>query len=539
MSSLGVSFAKMFYAFSGSDKQRLVLHLDPGSISLSELVHAKKKPIVRVIERHLFAEDIDPSDLNPRIVELESVLSSIVERYDLSGRDVIITSNLRDMKVQMVSAFYLTPKELKVEAAEIEFWREHIADLGALENPVINYKVVSSDPVADQTLLLAAACPRDILLQLTELVSEASLNPIAIVPEPLAIVNSVFHTTSRADRRASMAIVYLSESGGRVIGFASNQLADVTFEFNELDRILIKQLEGIDDAGGQFWTEVGSRVGSSIQQSIDYLIQEEKFIPFRKIVLISGLADPAKIRSLLIKTSDIKSIEVWSGAEVLGVNEGDSPNAAESLFAPSVGAHHSALDAEVTGAPLGEVFSDLSMHPFAKKIRANRRIRGANAFFGVVMALCLVASAVFTGLITGPEYLRAKDLAAEAPRVLALQRSANQSLQGVQGQISQLNQQSEMLRQVATQNTRYEFFDLFPETVPNGVGLTEFGLDRQGTLRIKGISESADLVTLFTDNLVKEKLMRSPKVSAAMETGQQGEQTGFKFEIYGVTGQSK
>ena len=536
MSGLGVSFAKAFYAFSGSDKRRLVLHLDAGSLSLSELDFHKKRPFVRVVARHAFSETIEPGDLFPHRASIIQVLEALVEKFGLFGRDVIISAALKDMRVQIVSAFYMTEKEIKIEAEAVEFWREHFVDLGDVDNPYINYKVLGSSEIDDQTTLLAGVCPKEPLLQLTELVSECHLNPVAVIPEPLAIVNSVYQTLSRADRRSSVAIAYLSESGGRVIGFANNQVSDVSFEFNELDRILIRQLENVDDAVGQFWSEVGARVGSSIAQSIEYLEQEQKFIPFRKIVLISGLADPSKIAKLLKITSDLKDVEVWSGAAVLGVEENEVPNASESLFAPSVGAHHSALDAEVTGLPLGEVFADLNMHPYGGRIQSNRRLRGANVFFGVLLAASVLVGAIFTAIHSGPEYFAKKSQAAGSERKISQQKNLQKQLSGANGQVGQLQQQTQMLREVASQNTRYEFFDLFPETVPTGISLTEFKLDRAGTLSIKGVSSSADLVTLFTDNLVRERLMTSPKVAAG---NQSGNSLGFGFEIYGKAGSDK
>ena len=537
MSSLSLAFAQLFRGFSGTDPSPLVLHLETSGFTVSEVVTKKRVTQLRFIARQDFERPVDLADLAPDLVRIQELLEQMVERFGLAGRDVMICAMHREMIIRVVTTFFMTDKELGIESKETEFWKEHVPEIGDMDSPFLTYKRVSSDEAEDTMTLLIGASPREALTHFCDIVIEADLKPVLIDPEPLALVNSVYRLMTRSDRRSSMGLIYLSESGGRVIGIAPNQIDSTTFEFNEFDQVLLKQLDTIDHPSGDFWAEVGARIGNAVSQSCQYLVQEGKFLPFRKVVLITGLSDPEKTAQLLRSNADLPEIEIWAGGEPLGVGEDEAPTAAESVLAPSVGTAHQMLDVDLYKPPFGEVFSHLSLHPFHDKLLSNRRLRASNSAFGLLFGLALIAGFAFTALVTGPKYLSAQRSVGNASALVSEANGLKNQVNGVNQKISALKKQSSTLFDVASQNTRYEFFDVFPSTVPPGIALSEFNLDRNGSLSIQGIAQSADLVTVFTDNLIRERLISSPKLRASFKKS--GSDSGFRFELYGNAGQNQ
>ena len=537
MSAISLVLARMFRGFSGTDGSPVVLHLESSGFTVSEIFTKKRVTQVRFIARQDFERPVDLADLAPDLVRIQELLENVVENFGLAGRDVMICAMHREMIIRVVSMFYMTEKELAVESKEPEFWKEHAPEIGDMDAPYITFKRLRSDEAEDTMTLLVGVCPRESLTHMCDVALEADLKPVLIDPEPLALVNSVYRLMSRSDRRSSMGLIYLSESGGRVIGIAPNQIDSTTFEFNEFDQVLLKQLDTVDHPTGDFWAEVGARIGNAVGQSCQFLVQEGKFLPFRKVVLITGLSNPEKTAQLLKANSDLPEIEIWSGGEPLGVVEGETPTAAESLLAPSVGTAHQMLDVDLYKPAFGEVFSHLSLHPFHGKLVANRRLRASNTAFGLFLGLALMVGFAYTALITGPKYLSAERALGDTGSFVGQASNLKNQVNGLNAKINAIKTQSSTLFDVASQNTRYEFFDVFPSTVPPGIALSEFNLDRDGSLSIQGIAQSADLVTVFTDNLIREKLMVSPKLRATYKSSGTG--PGFRFELYGRAGQNQ
>jgi len=146
----------------------------------------------------------------------------------------------------------------------------------------------------------------------------------------------------------------------------------------------------------------------------------------------------------------------------------------------------------------------------------------------------LMAGFAYTALVTGPKYLSAERAVGNASSVIQQAGGLKNQVNGLNQKIAAIKKQSETLFDVASQNTRYEFFDVFPSTVPPGIALSEFNLDRDGALSIQGVAQSADLVTVFTDNLIREQLMTAPKLRASYK--ESGGDAGFRFELYGQAG---
>ena len=535
MSAISLAFAQLFRGFSGTDPSPLVLHLETSGFTLSEIFIKKRVPQLRFVVRQDFERPVDLSDLAPDIVRIQELLERAVVNFGLVGRDVMICAMHKELIVRVVSMFFMSDKELAIESQEPDFWKEHLPEIGEMESPHLTFKRISADEAEDTMALLVAASPRETLTQFCDIATEADLKPVLIDPEPLALVNSMYRLMTRSDRRSSIGIIYLSESGGRVIGIAPNQIDSTTFEFNEFDQVLLKQLDTVDHPSGDFWAEVGARIGSAVSQSCNYLVQEGKFLPFRKVVLITGLSDPEKTAQLLKTNSDLPEIEIWSGSEPLGVPEGEVPGALECILAPSVGTAHQMADHELYKPPFGEVFSYLSLHPYHDKLIGNRRVRASNAAFGLLLGIALMAGFAYTALVTGPKYLSAERAVGNASSVIQQASGLKNQVNGLNQKISAIKKQSETLFDVASQNTRYEFFDVFPSTVPPGIALSEFNLDRDGALSIQGVAQSADLVTVFTDNLIREQLMTAPKLRASYK--ESGGDAGFRFELYGQAGQ--
>jgi Tfp pilus assembly protein PilN len=143
----------------------------------------------------------------------------------------------------------------------------------------------------------------------------------------------------------------------------------------------------------------------------------------------------------------------------------------------------------------------------------------------------------YTALITAPKYLSAERALGDTGSFVGQASNLKNQVNGLNAKINAIKTQSSTLFDVASQNTRYEFFDVFPSTVPPGIALSEFNLDRDGSLSIQGVAQSADLVTVFTDNLIREKLMVSPKLRATYKSSGTG--PGFRFELYGRAGQNQ
>lgn len=538
MSAISLAFAQLFRGFSGTDPSPLVLHLETSGFTLTEIFVKKRVPQLRYIARQDFERPVDLSDLAPDIVRIQELLERQVVKFGLAGRDVMICAMHKELIVRVVSMFYMSDKELAVESKEPEFWKEHIPEIGEMESPHLTFKRISADEAEDTMTLLVAASPRETLTQFCDIAIEADLKPVLIDPEPLALVNSMFRLMTRSDRRSSIGIIYLSESGGRVIGIAPNQIDSTTFEFNEFDQVLLKQLDTVDHPSGDFWAEVGARIGSAVSQSCNYLVQEGKFLPFRKVVLITGLSDPEKTAQLLKTNSDLPDIEIWAGAEPLGVPEGEIPGSLECILAPSVGTAHQMADHELYKPAFGEVFSQLSLHPYHDKLVANRRVRASNTAFGLFFGIALMVGFAYTALLSAPKYLSAEAEVGNASAVIQEANGLKNQVNALNAKIGAIKKQSATLFDVASQNSRYEFFDVFPSTVPPGIALSTFKLDSEGRLSIDGVAQSADLVTVFIDNLIREQLISSPRLTASSESPDVDSLYRFGFSLYGQAGQN-
>ena len=100
-------------------------------------------------------------------------------------------------------------------------------------------------------------------------------------------------------------------------------LQKITLKFSisvsEFDDALLLELEELDDISGEFWDEVGIRVGEHINQAIAYLNEVKNFPTIKSFWLVSEHKNIGNVETLLrdrVGNLRLKKIELLDDIEV-------------------------------------------------------------------------------------------------------------------------------------------------------------------------------------------------------------------------------
>ena len=71
-----------------------------------------------------------------------------------------------------------------------------------------------------------------------------------------------------------------------LIAFLPQRFHVVKLEVTEFDQVLLAEIEDVQDTVGEFWDEVGGRVGNTLRQAVLFLQEEQDFPEFSSIHVV-------------------------------------------------------------------------------------------------------------------------------------------------------------------------------------------------------------------------------------------------------------
>ena len=95
-----------------------------------------------------------------------------------------------------------------------------------------------------------------------------------------------------------------------LIAFLPQRFHVVKLEVTEFDQVLLAEIEDVQDTVGEFWDEVGGRVGNTLRQAVLFLQEEQDFPEFASIhVVVDALR--AQNFTLMNRHFNLAQLRLW------------------------------------------------------------------------------------------------------------------------------------------------------------------------------------------------------------------------------------
>ena len=122
--------------------------------------------------------------------------------------------------------------------------------------------------------------------QWSDILLSARLNPVHLELEPVALANYLHASLPVEERGTAQAILNVANDHMELIAFLPQRFHVVKLEVTEFDQVLLAEIEDVQDTVGEFWDEVGGRVGNTLRQAVLFLQEEQDFPEFASIHVV-------------------------------------------------------------------------------------------------------------------------------------------------------------------------------------------------------------------------------------------------------------
>jgi len=525
MGGLSVAFSKPVKVLSGNDPSPLAIHIEEYGLTIACTYESGSTAILRQI---YFPNKINFDDLARDSVRIQKELDVVVGQLGLEGRDVILCPQLDGLVLRTVQTFYMSEKELQIESAEPDFWIEHVPELAEIETPLIEYKILSSDEADDTTTLLVSVVSKEVITGLINLISEAGLNPIIVDSEPLSLINNVASRMTRSELRDSTAVVYLSQSGGRVVGITHNHISSTNFDLNELDSVLLDQLHSVENIETEFWAEVGERLGNAISSACLFLVQEERFAPFTRILVASSFGAGDKFAKLVANFVDAGKVEPMPELADGMIQEGTSIGYESSQALITQGALLRVLDRDLYPTSIN-LFCDISLSPYTNKVRTSRRLRAVSRALSYFSISILLIATIGLSVFVLPGYLSDSSRLKEAERNIEMKRSLDTQINMFNSLVQQNINKSTAIKSLNKPNPEQGILAGLQEVDSLGIFISRYEFSPGKAVFLKGGATTVEALNGFMARISEEKLLSNVRFKSS-ENDVSGQ---LEFEVRG------
>ena len=507
--------------FKKAEPSNLVLKLAPNCWLLSEISKDKKgAPFVKNLIQFPLPRQVDPNRPNIDLEILQDSLVKLVDENGLDGRDVAVLlpssfSATRTYNVPFDVEKKSDLKEFLISSQEKEFWQEFDPEVQECKLPIFDTQYLAPGEEEGTSHIFVSWASQEILNKYIDLALSARLQPVALIPELQAVLNLLIPQLDRLEREGFFGILHLARGRSKLLAVSPERIASAQVNISDLDEELLDEIESVEDVSGEFWAEVGARIGSSLKQAVMYLREQEGVPPLRNIYVISEANKIDNMLSLVKANFNLGTLKGWQPLNQIGKNS--------LTIAPALGViSNQTVWASLVGGglqilrPRRMVVANneqprfqLNLHPQRDRLFANRQYKSIAKKSNWVSFAFLSIFSCWLVLGFAPQYFRMEREISGSQTSLQSVRQKRDELQALVSS-SQSNQaQLDGLLKADTPNSKSRLVMTLPSLLPNGVELSEMHFDEL-TVSIKGFSATGSGAQGLLSNINDAQLIRAP-----------------------------
>lgn len=500
----------MLKPIGGGTDDLLAVKLHHNALTVAEVRHKSNVIKIDQLASAALPRKLEATNSGRQQDMIRDTIIGLGEQAGFSTRDVgmIVPGD-----VVQIDLPYISPAELESEAEDPNFWSEQEPDIGKLQDPHIAFDTLVSSEDDDLTRVVVGYAERTQMQQWSDTLLGARLNPVHLELEPVALANYVHASLPPEERAKAQAILNVTNDRMELIAFLPQRFHVVKMEVTEFDQVLLAEIEDVQDTLGEFWDEVGGRVGNTLRQAVLFLQEEQDFPEFSNIHLVVDALRAQNFLTLMTRhfnLAPLRLLDPTQGATMaMGVQGLVAQVANKSGFTSALGLGLRRLGTFGDEEP-GLV--KLSMLPQGKTLRRNRQLGTVSRTLYATWAVIFLIMAAWTGGSVMPAFLSSK---AESGIYDAIKAEATAS----QGRIAQINEAVTNLDEnllvmetLSQQRGKAVIIESIPDLVPEGVELSAYYLSGESELRVRGAARNPDVVSLFASELQNSGLVESPTV---------------------------
>lgn len=522
-------------------KSNLVLKLAPNYWLLSEVYLDKGQPFVKNLIHSPLPRQVDPNKPNIDLEILQDTLIKLVDENEFDGRDVTILlpsscSVTHTHEVPFDLSTKTDIKEFEISSKEKEFWQEFEPEVQDCKLPIFGAQYLGPGAEEGASQVFMSWANQDLLNKYVDLALSARLNPVALIPELQAVFNLLLPQLDRLEREGYFGLLHLARGRSKLLAIGPEHMATANLNISELDEELLDEIESVEDVSGEFWAEVGARLGSSLKQATLYLREQEGIPPIRNIYVISEATRCENILSLIKANFNLGSLKGWQPFNNLSIDRLVTAPAVQAIpnqtaWASMVGGGLQGLQASKLNVASDEFPRfQLNLHPQRDRLFKNRQYRSAAKKANWASFAVLSIFSCWLVLNTAPTYFRLDRVVSSAQTDLQNLSAKKAELESLKAATNSVQSQINALNQADQENTKSRFVMTLPGLLPNGVELSEMSVSDL-KISISGVSVNSSGAQAFLSNISNAKLIKSPLLELTRaEEGRVG------FLIEGQTG---
>lgn len=495
-------------------QERIVaVKLHPDSISVIQLHPTMTHWELDRIVSWSLDNPIGRASVQDNFPYLVDQIASAAEAAGVDGVDAGISIPASLFDVRIVTLPYMEEAEIADEAEEPEFWEEFDPELTNLLGKVIRYQILYSSEAEDKTEVMVATLPIGELERYRALLIEANLMPVFIENELFSLVNGIYARMTTDERYKPFTIIHLCPGNNLIVSHLRGRIYTHTINISDFDEALLMELEGVEEAAGDFWEEVAIRVSEQVKQALAFMTETFDVPQPDKVYFVSEYREIENFEFLLHERLDTTRLVVYDAMDDVEV-----PNehqkyidyfANQSIFTTAIGLATQSLNVE--GKSHGDLHSRLFAMNFladAPRIRQNRQLAAVNRILSIAIVGVVIFSGAVLGINTIPAYLQTRqasaqyDAAAGAAQAEALRRQVNEK------KLVEINSTINDIRTNASARGHTLFLEKLPSIMPVGTELQRLEIDETKGIILRGIALKNDDINQIKSNLRTAKILR-------------------------------
>jgi len=503
-------FASFLKPIGGGADDLLAVKLHHSALTVAEVRHKSNVIKIDQLASAALPRKIEPTNTARQQDMIRDTIIGIAEQAGVSTRDV---GMIVPGEVVQIDLPYTSPAELASEAEDPAFWSELEPDIAKLQDPHIAYDTLVSSEDDDLTRVVVGYAEAAQMRQWSDILLSARMNPVHLELEPVALANYLHAALPVEERGTAQAILNVANDHIELIAFLPQRFHVVKLEVTEFDQVLLAEIEDVQDTVGEFWDEVGGRVGNTLRQAVLFLQEEQDFPEFSNIHVVVDALRAQNFLTLMNRHFNLAPLRLLdpTGNATVAMNvQGLMAQVSNrSGFTSALGLGLRRLG---TFGNEGPGLIRLSMLPQAETLRRNRQLGVVARTMMVFWVMMLGIMGGWTGASVLPAFLSSESESRVYDSIRAEATAAQGNIKQINDAVALLDTQLQTVDRLLSQRGKALIIESLPDLVPEGMELSGYHLSEDVMLRLTGAAKNPEVVKIFVSELVNSGLVEQPTV---------------------------
>ena len=503
-------FASFLKPIGGGADDLLAVKLHNSALTVAEVRHKSNVIKIDQLASAALPRKIEPTNSGRQQDMIRDTIIGIAEQAGVSTRDA---GMIVPGEVVQIDLPYTSPAELASEGEDPAVWSELEPDIAKLQDPHIAYDTLVSSEDDDLTRVVVGYAEAAQMRQWSDILLSARLNPVHLELEPVALANYLHESLPVEERGTAQAILNVANDHMELIAFLPQRFHVVKLEVTEFDQVLLAEIEDVQDTVGEFWDEVGGRVGNTLRQAVLFLQEEQDFPEFSSIHVVVDALRAQNFITLMNRHFNLAQLRLLdpTGNATMAMNVQGlmSQVSNRSGFTSALGLGLRRLG---TFGNEGAGLIRLSMLPQTATLRRNRQLGVVARTMVAMWVVVLGIMGAWTGGSVLPGFLSSEAESRVYSSIRAEATAAGQH-QADQRCRPKLDTQLQTVDKLLSQRGKALIVKSLPDLVPEGMELSGYHLSEDVMLRLTGAAKNPEVVKIFVSELVNSGLVEQPTVA--------------------------